>query len=865
MTNKKVTRRALLMSVTSLLICISMLLGTTFAWFTDEVTSGVNKIVAGNLDVELFHSNAKVAETKITGSNADDKLFFTDVDGNEIKWEPGAVSYEVFSIKNVGTLALKYQLSAILDTTYNTVGYNTVQGGTATENGKSLLDVLRVVDLSGNQAPTTRPSYTATEGQLLGEYLAAENTNIASLEAGASDTRTIIIFWPESDNDNIWNLKNGKYASDSPKASDATSTDIGALKVSFAVKLIATQYTSENDSFDNMYDDNATGPNGSNIGLSLVGSKTGTYSQTGATALNVGTNPTDNDKSAVTTTVAANTTLTYKDNNNVEQTVANDASLKLTVEETDTPANFTVTSAANETTSFEVTLETVTNSGNFKVSSTDKAIITDLYIGVVELAQFAHNGVPMTAVASKAEVDADGEYYYDVGTGYITMATKTFSPFTAEYKYDGGLGDEDHPYVIAGVQTWKKFVNACAADSSYAVTNGKYFDVTTDIDASAYTERMNIKYFAGHIDFNNHTISGFNSNNVIASDIGDDGLAAVFSNIKGTVKIENLKFTTSKIVTPGNAVALSITGVSYYNDVDITFENIKIFGTVTGATGNNNALLLSYILRTSNSSVTCKNCDNYSYVVGSGYRGVFLGNIGYATSGNTSQKASITFINCNNYGTLVSTRGGAGPSAAMLLSNPGYPKGTITVTVENCKNSGKIMSPVQSNLFSNTVDSNWGNYIVNGTSMTSDTLSSVSGINGNTPSILEVSDLTTSGDSFTFNKVSGADHYELDFSFTARSHAGGNVGYSVPISTNDNGDITTEVFVGSWITKEEAKALEAEIVNHGTYYTCGNNYVFYEDGARFEWGRQVVATFIAYNENDELISIATYTYPYVNN
>ena len=50
-------RHALLMSALSLLLCVSMLVGTTFAWFTDEVTSGMNTIAAGNLDVELYYAD----------------------------------------------------------------------------------------------------------------------------------------------------------------------------------------------------------------------------------------------------------------------------------------------------------------------------------------------------------------------------------------------------------------------------------------------------------------------------------------------------------------------------------------------------------------------------------------------------------------------------------------------------------------------------------------------------------------------------------------------------------------------------------------------------------------------------------------
>ena len=47
------TKKALIASVLSLVLCVSMLVGSTFAWFTDTATTSVNKIVAGNLDIEL--------------------------------------------------------------------------------------------------------------------------------------------------------------------------------------------------------------------------------------------------------------------------------------------------------------------------------------------------------------------------------------------------------------------------------------------------------------------------------------------------------------------------------------------------------------------------------------------------------------------------------------------------------------------------------------------------------------------------------------------------------------------------------------------------------------------------------------------
>ena len=99
MTNKKNTKKALFSSVLALLLCCSMLIGTTFAWFTDEVKSGTNVIAAGNLDVDVYTADGKSVQ--------DAENLFDDV----ALWEPGAVAYENLTVKNLGTLALKYQLS----------------------------------------------------------------------------------------------------------------------------------------------------------------------------------------------------------------------------------------------------------------------------------------------------------------------------------------------------------------------------------------------------------------------------------------------------------------------------------------------------------------------------------------------------------------------------------------------------------------------------------------------------------------------------------------------------------------------------------------------------------------------------------
>ncbi|WP_405320564.1 TasA family protein [Frisingicoccus sp.] len=105
MDNSKKTKKALYASVMSLVLCCVMLIGTTFAWFTDSATTGVNKIQAGTLDVELVDGQGNSLEGKA--------LEFHDKEGKtNILWEPGA-TFETgeFKVKNNGSLALRYEIA----------------------------------------------------------------------------------------------------------------------------------------------------------------------------------------------------------------------------------------------------------------------------------------------------------------------------------------------------------------------------------------------------------------------------------------------------------------------------------------------------------------------------------------------------------------------------------------------------------------------------------------------------------------------------------------------------------------------------------------------------------------------------------
>ena len=129
----KSKKSALLMSFTSLLLCFAMLAGSTFAWFTDTATTGVNKIVSGKLKVDIV---AEDGVTSLTGVGKELK-FQNNANSNDILWEPGCrYLTEGFIIANKGNLALKWKAE---------INKDNIKNGKADSEetpSKSLLDVI---------------------------------------------------------------------------------------------------------------------------------------------------------------------------------------------------------------------------------------------------------------------------------------------------------------------------------------------------------------------------------------------------------------------------------------------------------------------------------------------------------------------------------------------------------------------------------------------------------------------------------------------------------------------------------------------------------------------------------------------------
>lgn len=248
MTNSKSTKRALLTSVLALLMCVTMLVGATFAWFTDTASTGVNKIQAGNLDLEVEYRTTADGEWKTL-----DKA--TDLFGAEgTLFEPGHTRVVELKIANAGNLALKYK-----------IGMNVVSetAGTNKDNKPyKLSEYLKVATTPIQSGPTGDPLTDQVaaimEGQIFQRDISyiwtardfanfelekAGNGNVHSLQPGEMQFLGIKVYMPES----VGNEANAKTPAD-------------AASINFGLHVVATQYTTESDSFGSTYDKDATYP-----------------------------------------------------------------------------------------------------------------------------------------------------------------------------------------------------------------------------------------------------------------------------------------------------------------------------------------------------------------------------------------------------------------------------------------------------------------------------------------------------------------------------------------------------------------------------------------------------------------------------
>ena len=218
MTKTKSSKRALLMSALAFIICVSMLIGSTFAWFTDSVTSSGNKIVAGTLDIQLLmDANVDGAYDDISNNNS--PIFgagsIAQNNNAQTLWEPGKTQVAYLAIKNNGNLDLKY-----------TIGLN-VQNVS-----KDLYKVMEyaIVADANKDAPVT----TWNGGNSVVEGTQSVSGDV-ELKVGATHYFALAIHMDEE-----------------------AGNEYQGGEVNFDLTVLATQLASESDSFNNQYDKDAT-------------------------------------------------------------------------------------------------------------------------------------------------------------------------------------------------------------------------------------------------------------------------------------------------------------------------------------------------------------------------------------------------------------------------------------------------------------------------------------------------------------------------------------------------------------------------------------------------------------------------------
>ena len=228
MNNKKATKRALLTSIMALVMCVVMLVGTTFAWFTDTASTGVNKIQAGNLDVKLMYSTDMQTWKEATDQT---KLF----DDNAL-WEPGYTQVVYLKVVNAGNLALKYEAGFSKNYTSNR-GKN-VNGDWYRVDNYLKIGTAETATKFANREDVWS-AIAATEKTLAKDIMLTDGW--ITLKAGESSKPfAVAIYMPTS----VGNEAN---------ASRHRPSSVSGL----GIEVRATQATVESDSFDNNYDANA--------------------------------------------------------------------------------------------------------------------------------------------------------------------------------------------------------------------------------------------------------------------------------------------------------------------------------------------------------------------------------------------------------------------------------------------------------------------------------------------------------------------------------------------------------------------------------------------------------------------------------
>ena len=540
MKTRNSTKSKLLSSVIALVLCVSMLIGATFAWFTDTASTGVNKIQAGNLDVQLLGADGNSLEGQT--------LSWQKAAGHEnesLLWEPGCTyNLTPFKIKNNGNLALKYQISI-----------------TGIVGNAELLNAIDFT-VTGVTGATTAAALNGFEGRL----------------APNSETALITI------TDKMKTTAGNEYQG---KSIDGIGITVRATQLGGTY----SDVSGENDSFNNEYDKEATYPplasyinNTTEKGVTLDGD--GKTSTSVAIVIE--------DANAKSTIPAG--TLVYAAGGTTPVATNDNGALNRDIKTTEATADSVTYDISYKYVDSNGISTPVVKFGNV----VENVIDVSTGLDVVKVTHTHGTTTTVMTPADDANAKADGTYYYDSTNGKLYVWSSEYSSFKIEYKSDfeaavngQGYATLKEAITVAHAASENETVTllkdvTLAADLQLGTgqrgvnlnLNGKTIDGGTHQVYTAGDDMINI--FGGGTIKNNNTEKNSNcaalyiltGSSAMLDDVTLNGYYGVYAN--GTLHIKNAEI---------NAVDC---GIAANNDAQVTLgvQNGESNVVVTASAGN---------------------------------------------------------------------------------------------------------------------------------------------------------------------------------------------------------------------------------------------------------------------------------------
>lgn len=425
---KRTTKHALLTSVMSLVLCFAMLLGTTFAWFTDTASTAVNRIQAGNLDVQLLDAAGNSLEGQsLAWQKAEDH------ESESVLWEPGCTyKLESFKIKNNGNLALKYQISI-----------------TGIIGNAGLMKALEFT-VTGVDSVTSTDSLNGFEGSLAPNHETGMITIIGHMKEEAGN--------------------------------EYQGMSIDSIGITVRATQLGGTYSDVNGEFDsigNEYDKNATYPPLASYINNTIG-KVVTLDNSGKTSSNADIVIEDSNAKS---TIPAGTLVYAADGTNPVAT-NDDGSLNRGIKTTESTADSVTYDISYNYVKSDGTSTPVLKFGKVVENVIDISTGLDVVKVTHTHGTTTTDMTPVDNITAKA----DGTYYYDSANGKIYVWSSEYSSFKIEYEsnFEAAVGGQGYDTLEKAIAV------AHAASEDVTVTLLKNVTLTADLQLGTGQRGVNL-------------------------------------------------------------------------------------------------------------------------------------------------------------------------------------------------------------------------------------------------------------------------------------------------------------------------------------------------------------------------------------